>query len=1167
MKTPKLNWNWLEIMFVVLMGLIPLLWFKDGFMALGHDMSFPLDPTDFFQDRLYTWTERLGPFGSNQSDSINGFFIHGLDALISSFGFSLIQTQKLIFVFWFLLPGISMYVLTRHIYPKSADWFSRLSSSLVYMVNFYLLQGWIIAERTKFSIVSTLPLLTLFTSKALFLEQSLVANSLILALILFFLNGGAGIPLWGGVAILFLTIILAYLITSSKALLSKVLRVIGFSVLLGTWMFLFNLYWIVPYFQSFQSNFTQRVSSSGGVEGAIGWSRAISANTSFFNLLRLQGIPDWYGNLEHPYANVIMNNPLFIGLSVVFPIVGIFGLILVKTRKKDPSWNYFLLIGLIGLILAVPLSAGSHSPTGWLYELLLRYLPGFSIFRTPFYKFGMMIWFSFSILIGFGMKHVTSKLNKPMLWMVIFFGCWSLYHHPVFSGKFFDWSTKYSTMIKIPDYVFLFKNWIDSNPFSTRILILPPLDSRNYYEIYNWKYFSLSTIFNMLSRKPVVINDATLISEERVLVDKLYSQLRNFGESGLVDYLGIDKILIRQDTSLGEDMEYSSVPILENIRTNSRFINDAKWGEWSGLIVSDSGKLRPKFNLLSKIDNLDIKLSDFSSILDYYQPKVDSAFILSQDAHLLIRSNIGVGQTLTKVECRNCKSDPQFTVSVSQQKILPGSRLRWIVDAWRKYKKSKLTDPGEVIDFNLGNSVKDAYGLNYLIKTKSELRPVDTILRQWIAEMREIENKYAEISDKVIRQRYNFKIDSYLTYLLTYAKDWERNVTKQQGKDSLAEYVRLASNIQRNVLKYDNDQLFDNKTYNFSFTIQPVGKYKILLKTDNLQPLTKLVIDGKTVQVGALATPQWYSVSGVNSIPGKHGIEIPILPEDYFANQSLTKSIELNLESENGYCEYVPYAELAADTNYKLSFEVKALTNGAEVDIFPFEKNSRVPEGVVKTLSWKAVPILNDFYLWQTDYLPSLQAESLELRVCLRNPEVGSTGVVLQNMSVTPDIKVPEIYLQHDQESSVSQPPKMKFVALNQTKYLVWIDKHDDTLLLDFDARFDRGWELKYADSRVAESYFNGLTREYKNGSVVETSRRDSHLNNDIIPAVQKDLSTIHIKTNAYGNGWTIDPSNESRTIIIEYSLQSQTYKFTIVSILLVISALIYVVKIIFSHN
>ena len=72
LKLPKFNRYWLEIIFLLLVGLVPLLWFKGGYLAAGHDMSYPLAPIDFWLDRLFVWTDRVGSFGSNQTDAIPG---------------------------------------------------------------------------------------------------------------------------------------------------------------------------------------------------------------------------------------------------------------------------------------------------------------------------------------------------------------------------------------------------------------------------------------------------------------------------------------------------------------------------------------------------------------------------------------------------------------------------------------------------------------------------------------------------------------------------------------------------------------------------------------------------------------------------------------------------------------------------------------------------------------------------------------------------------------------------------------------------------------------------------------------------------------------------------------------------------------------------------------
>src|SRR3989344_7494002 len=153
----------LELLFIFLVGLIPLLWYGKGEIGLGHDMGFPLSPTDRFLDMLFTWSNRFAPFGSNTTHVLPGFFIHGFEAVFSMLGFSPFVVQKVTYVFWFVLPGITMYTLLRFLHPKKGDYPIRVSGSLFYMMNYYLLQGWVIAERTKFSIVAALPLVALFT--------------------------------------------------------------------------------------------------------------------------------------------------------------------------------------------------------------------------------------------------------------------------------------------------------------------------------------------------------------------------------------------------------------------------------------------------------------------------------------------------------------------------------------------------------------------------------------------------------------------------------------------------------------------------------------------------------------------------------------------------------------------------------------------------------------------------------------------------------------------------------------------------------------------------------------------------------------------------------------------------------------------------------------------
>ena len=145
-----------DLIIIFLLGLIPLLWFRDGEILLGHDAGLALDPISHFLDRLHVWSQRFS-IGTDQSAALLGaFFIHSFEAFLVWLGLSLHSGQIVQFVFWFTLPGVAMYFFAYKTFPGKK--YLPVIASVIYMLNYYLLQGWFIAERTKFSIYIAFPL-------------------------------------------------------------------------------------------------------------------------------------------------------------------------------------------------------------------------------------------------------------------------------------------------------------------------------------------------------------------------------------------------------------------------------------------------------------------------------------------------------------------------------------------------------------------------------------------------------------------------------------------------------------------------------------------------------------------------------------------------------------------------------------------------------------------------------------------------------------------------------------------------------------------------------------------------------------------------------------------------------------------------------------------------
>ena len=181
-----------DIFIICLLGLIPLFWLRGQEIILGHDAGLTIYPVNHFLDRLFVWTERFG-IGSDQSYALPGFFIHGLEAIWFQLTGSLQMGQKITFIFWLILPGLAMYYSARSIFTSRR--YLPLIASVFFMLNHFLLQGWFVVERTKFSTYTALPLVLLVVIKLFEGKLSPLKAGILSAFVLLLLNGGGSLPL------------------------------------------------------------------------------------------------------------------------------------------------------------------------------------------------------------------------------------------------------------------------------------------------------------------------------------------------------------------------------------------------------------------------------------------------------------------------------------------------------------------------------------------------------------------------------------------------------------------------------------------------------------------------------------------------------------------------------------------------------------------------------------------------------------------------------------------------------------------------------------------------------------------------------------------------------------------------------------------------------------
>lgn len=1174
MKSFKLNIYIIEILLILIVGLIPLLWFKPGYMALGHDMGFPLAPADYFIDRLFTWTDRVGSFGSNQTDSISGIFIHGLEALLSFLGLSLVQTQQLTFIFWFILPGITMYILLRSLHPNKEDSIIRISGTLFYMLNHYLLQAWLIAERTKFSIVAALPIVILTIINVIYRRKSIVKNSVILTITLFFLNGGAGIPLWGGLLVAALTCLVIVFSFADYPIRERLKRTLSFVGLSTFFIFMLNMYWVYPYIQSFTQNYTQRVEGSGGQEGAVSWSGEISRNASFTNLLKLQGIPDWYDNKTHPYANDFLNNYFLVLLSLIFPIIGFIGLM---TRNESRNKVVYKICFLGLLIISIPFTAGSHPPTGEVYDFLLRNLPGFSIFRTPFYKFGMILWFAYAYLIAIGLKNiveliypkVSSKLSfkfTNIILLVIYIIILGIYNYPFFTGNFFNWSKNYSTMVKVPDYVFESKKELDGNKFSSRTLLIPNLNPATKYVIYDWKYLSLSTIPSMLSRRPVVINDATLQGNEVTLVDIIYSQLTKNGNSNLLGYLGVNKAIIMDDLNEPENPDYNSSKLKSLIQNNQQFIHDKTIGAWEFLNINDSN-YKPLFYAPRALTYIQSDPSHLKDVVDIPQLQ------LSKDA--LLFSNIWfptdiphtvmdnfVSQSIIEGICLTCSVKEDF-LEANPPRILPGDRLYFLVRFIENRKLNNIKNFSEKIDFVIGTLAKNSAALKMLIANSRNRDTVINIVDDWNEKLDELKIYYLSISDPNVKLENSYKIYRYLWFLIVGSQDWKMLSDNSGVVNKLSEFENRARKLLVD-LKLEPATLKENDDITrYQIDIPKEGDYKISVYSHTTfdvgteKQQNTAVFDNQSIDLPLVKdTNNWYQSKLLHLSSKEYKLSFR---SDENKKTNIPEFI-VEAKEARTQCQDIDLGSVDPANMYQVEFDNENIAgNSLRVDLY--ERTESFSKGKLKDIG-KLSEILSTkptVYRTRFAFRPDQSIKFAYLKFCLDGNYTSPSTSKVWNIELN-EIYSPAIVL----VSSLDQPlthqiPNIQFVTLNQTKYLVKVEGQPAEFILNFNSRFDKEWKLREVDSNLAEKYFSGEKKQYLNGKVIEYQKRDQHILTDYIFPSKQQKQASDIFLNTFSNAWIIKDDTakgDTKVYLVEYDYQNTLYKtiaISLISFLLII--------------
>ena len=629
----RYNPNFWFIVVILILGLTPLLWYKSTSIALGHDMGFPLNPLNWFKDRLWAWSDKNN-LGSDQSVLMGSVILHGFEFIIFFITKNIYFTQKFTYIVWFTLSGISMYAFIVSALRSKNKRMIGLIGGVLFMFNLFFLQGWFIAERNKFAILAALPLTLLLILKVIRDKYSITKAAIFISLIYLLLNGGGSIPLYGSTILIIPVATLIFSFSYIKNF-KEGLRVIKFLILALFLFLLANSFWILPELFTVKNSFSIGVQHAGGVESNKAWIDEISKNASYINLMRMEGFPDWGPN--HQYAPVYVNNIVFIAISFIFIFITIYYLL----RLKNKNDKIIAASAIASLILCVIFAAGTNGFLGDLYLYLIDHVSFLIIFRTPFYKFAGGIVFAFCILFSAGIvllaedlykisnKYFSQRklsINTQALNIISRIGIIFLliiYTFPFLTGSFFDWNKPISTMVNVPDYVFNYGNYTDNLKTPGRILMVPDITESNSLDITDWNYFSLDNVPSLISSKTHV-NGSTntpFVEDSSSIAQLLYKNLLTVGDSKftqlLLNNFGISNILLRLDLISFRNATITNPKKWQNVLDQAKFLRkEISFNKWILYSVNSNPQIITSYN------NLQIINSRINSIQDLYNSNI-----------------------------------------------------------------------------------------------------------------------------------------------------------------------------------------------------------------------------------------------------------------------------------------------------------------------------------------------------------------------------------------------------------------------------------------------------------------------------------------------------------------------------------------------------------------
>jgi len=1197
----------LTLLLVLIMGLVPLLWFRDGLLIAGGDFPIPLDPTgNFIKSFLYTWSPYL--YGGQPSPHLFAILPwFGFWAFLKATGFSLLAINKLWFIFIFMLSGFSMYYLITVLFQKKADFILRFIAPLFYMFNVYVMV--ISPVMATPLLYSALPLILGFYIKGLNEKRLSLKYAALVALSSLLVSSAIGNPpIYAILGIMVFSYLVYHLISEGRKVLVFSLN---FTLMTALLYLLVNLWWLCPYIKDV---LMQQASVKEAIQPSPG-------SSPLYETVRLFGSWAFYagsgGAAYFPFAHHY-RTAFFILLTFSIPLLAFLAAFFKRRRKQI---IYFLFMAIFGIWLA-------HG--GVLYNFFYSHIPGFWIFREPFAKFTVLTAISFAILIGFSTSNIYKMLNSRLknrnhlakfylmfVVLVILLTAW-----PILTGDaiFSQRGFMKSYHVEIPDYWFQAGEWFNNKKGNFRVLVLPENPESHYCGLsYQWGY-GAADLTPYLIHQPLIeerVGLGTSIGHKlsQDLAQSLYDKIRNFDGRNLnVEALGqmlnIKYILQRNDVDWelisNENSLLFSPGHLRRALSSEKYLSlEQSLGDLDFYKISDKSFL-PRFYIPQNIIYSNGNVEDLSNIASFGDYEIRSGIYLSNvtddtDKKLItpiegadevfVKTDLEGKPEIAKLEIgkfeideaiclRGCTTEGEIFYPYAKHE--PGSLMYKLALLKEEREERKAREnPEKLVERKLFYASKRVSELEKFGIDEGNRGLAMRIMEPYQDQMEEAIDS-AENVGQIERiwkhlEGHEEKLGDLKVKELRGWEEWE-------DWEGWEDWKEVFEKLSKKLAEVCQRPEFDLRSLEYRLEIPKEEAYEVYIKRAGIEKLRNwgVEIDGEKMMAKEirLRGDGWINLGRRDLKEGEHKLILRLPEIDNLITKNWQQPSDFWLEDEmlsfslqptfpeDTLAVFQEIRNYTANAIFKLSFDYRVRNGKAGFSIIQDNSTDEETEETEEagSLLTKVLRRTDDGeFKWAEVLVKSGPQASLTRIYLFAEPEEGKVvDVAFKNVKMERVLETTVVLrTQTDSFKQKQVTPRVTFLRVNPTKYRVKIEGAKEPYALVFSESFHKGWKA-YIDK--SQNLYEEVVTSYFNEEIREGEHRDIFLDRDTFETWGKKPipEERHHLVNGYANSWYIIPQDsggvEDYELIIEFQPQNLFYLGIGISLITTLGCLGYLI-------